>query len=147
MNAKPFIVRPGDRSPALNVIGIDITVLASQVDTLDRQITLQAGPEGAGPPPHQHDWDESFYVIRGEVRFTAGAQAATCSAGTLVHVPAGTVHAFSFGPGGAEMLEITGGRSKAVRLFAALDREIPPGPPDVAQVVRVASNYGVQFQL
>ena len=147
MNAKPFIVRPGDRSPALNVIGIDITVLASQADTRDQQITLQAGPEGAGPPPHQHDWDESFYVIRGEVRFIAGGEAASCSAGTLVHVPAGTVHAFSFGPGGAEMLEITGGRSKAIRMFTALDREIPPGPPDVAQVVRVASNYGVQFQL
>jgi len=57
------------------------------------------------------------------------------------------VHAFAFGPGGGEMLEITGGKSKAIRLFAALDREIPPGPPDVAQVVRVASEFGVQFQL
>ena len=147
MNAKPFIVNPGDRRAALNVIGIDITVLASQADTRDQQITLQTGPEGAGPPPHQHDWDESFYVTRGEIRFVAGGQAAICSAGTLVHVPAGTVHAFAFGPGGGEMLEITGGKSKAIRLFAALDREIPPGPPDVAQVVRVASEFGVQFQL
>ena len=146
MNPRPFIVKPADRSAALNVIGAKITVLASRSNATDQQITLQSGPEGVGPPPHKHDWDESFYVISGQVLFDCGGQPAMCAAGTLVHVPAGTIHAFSFGAGGGEMLEITGGRSNAVRAFTALDREIAPGPLDVAKVVQVLAEHGVQVQ-
>jgi hypothetical protein len=41
------------------------------------------------------------------------------------------------------MLEITGRQSKAVRMFAALNREIPPGLPDVAKVIQVLGEHGV----
>lgn len=143
MSSKQFIVKPSDRSPALNVIGVKVTVLVSDAVSQAQQITLQSGDEGAGPPPHSHDWDESFYVTKGQVQFTCSGQTTTCLVGTLVHVPAGTVHAFSFGPGGGEMLEVTGTGSKAVQMFSALDREIPPGPPDVPKVVQVAGKYGL----
>jgi quercetin dioxygenase-like cupin family protein len=96
-----------------------------------------------GPPPHSHDWDESFYILKGQVVFTYAGETTLCTSGTLVHFPAGTVHAFRIGPGGAEMLEITGKRSNAVRMFTALDREIPPGPLDVARVIEVLRQNGV----
>ncbi len=70
-----------------------------------------------------------------------------CVVGTFVYVPAGTVHAFSYGPGGGEMLEVTGMESKAIQMFTALDREIPPGPLDVPRVVQVAGEYGVKFHI
>ena len=143
MNPRKFVVNPGDRSAPLNVIGHKITVLVSESDSQTQQITLQSGDEGVGPPPHRHDWDESFYITRGELRFTCGDEATTCLPGTLVHVPGGTIHSFSFGPGGGEMLEITGRGSKAVQLFSALDREIPPGPPDVSKVIQVVARFGV----
>jgi hypothetical protein len=43
------------------------------------------------------------------------------------------------------MLEVTGGGSRAIEMFSALDREIPPGPLDVPKVVQVAGRYGVAF--
>lgn len=147
MSKRNLILKPSDRSPALNVIGVKVTVLVSDKDSTTQQLTLQSGDEGAGPPPHSHDWDESFYVTKGEVCFTCGGQSTTCSAGTLVHIPAGTVHAFSFGPGGGEMLEVTGAGSRAVRMFTALDREMPPGQLDVPKVVQVAGKYGLAFHL
>jgi len=147
MNSKPLIVTSGDRSTALTVVGTNVTVLVSDTDSRDQQITLQSGAEGAGPPPHSHDWDESFYVTKGQVQFTCNGQATMCVAGTLVHVPAGTVHGFSYGSGGGEMLEVTGRGSKAVQMFSALDREIPPGPPDVPRVIQVAGEYGVKFHI
>ncbi len=76
-------------------------------------------------------------MTRGQIRFICGGETRICTEGTFVHVPAGTVHAFSSGPGGGEMLEITGRRSKAVRMFSALDREIPPESPDIAAVIQV----------
>ncbi|MCL4316327.1 MAG: cupin domain-containing protein [Gammaproteobacteria bacterium] len=147
MSSKPFILKPGDRRPALSVIGTQVTVLASEADIQDQQITAQSGDEGTGPPPHSHDWDESFYVTKGQIEFRCGGETVMCTAGTLVHVPAGTVHAFSYGRGGGEMLEITGRRSNAVPMFTALDREIPPGPPDVAKVIQVLAEHGVKVHI
>lgn len=147
MSPKQFVVKPGDRSAALSVVGTNVTVLVSVEDSKSQQVTLQSGDEGTGPPPHSHDWDESFYVTRGQVQFTCAGETTMCVAGTFVHVPAGIVHAFSYGPGGGEMLEVTGKESKAIQMFTALDREIPPGPPDVPKVVQVAGEYGVKFHI
>lgn len=147
MSSKPFIVKANARRPALNVIGTHVTVLALETEIQDQQITVQSGDEGTGPPPHSHNWDESFYVTKGQINFASGGETAICTAGTLVHVPAGTVHAFSYGPGGGEMLEITGKRSNAVPMFTALDREIPPGPPDVAKVIQVLGENGVKVHI
>lgn len=147
MSAKPYALKPADRPPALSVVGTQVTVLADRRDTQDPQITVQSGDEGRGPPPHSHPWAESFYVTRGQVLFTCGGQTTVCTAGTLVQVPADAVHAFSYGPGGGEMLEITAGSSQAIPMFTALDREVPPGPPDVAKIMQVAGGYRVRFHL
>ena len=147
MSPRQFVVKPGDRSAALSVVGTNVAVLVSAEESKSHQVTLQSGDEGTGPPPHSHDWDESFYVTAGQVQFTCAGETSMCVAGTFVHIPAGTVHAFSYGPGGGEMLEITGGRSRAIQMFTAMDREIPPGPPDVPKVVQVAGEYGVTFHI
>ncbi|MDH5669391.1 MAG: cupin domain-containing protein [Nitrospira sp.] len=147
MNPKQLVVKLSDRSVPLNVIGVRVTVLVSDDVSKAQKITLQSGDEGAGPPPHSHPWDESFYVTKGQVQFICGGQTSTCLPGTLVHVPGGTVHAFSFGPGGGEMLEVTAKDSKAIQMFSALDREVPPGPPDVPKAIEVAGRYDVTFHL
>jgi quercetin dioxygenase-like cupin family protein len=147
MSARHFVLRPGDRNRALNVVGTKVTVLVSAEESKSQQVTLQSGDEGTGPPPHSHDWDESFFITRGQVQFTCAGQTTMCEAGTFVHVPAGTIRAFTYGPGGGELLEVTGSESKAIQMFTALDREIPPGPPDVPKVVRVAGEHGVKFHI
>ncbi len=147
MSPKHFVLKPGDRSAALSVVGTNVTVLVSAAESKSHQVTLQSGDERTGPPPHSHDWDESFYVTRGHVQFTCGGQTTMCEAGTLVHIPAGVVHAFSYGPGGGEMLEVTAMGSRAIQMFTALDREVPPGPVDVPKVVQVAGEYGVKFHI
>lgn len=147
MVTKPLIVRPGERSAPLNVVGTQIVVLASERQTPELQVTLQRGEAGSGPPPHSHPWSESFYVIRGSVLFSCDGVSELCSAGTLVCVPAGAVHAFAYGPEGGEMLEMTGPNSQSSRMFTALDREIPPGPPDLSTVVRVLGEFDARVHL
>ena len=130
MSTKPFVVGPDQRPPALKVMGAKLTVLAPETAMNDLQITYQTDEAGIGPPPHSHDWDESLFITQGEVRFTGDGNTSRSKAGTLVHVPAGTVHAFSFGPDGGEILEITGRGSNAIRMFTAISQEIRLGPPD-----------------
>ncbi|WP_413934821.1 cupin domain-containing protein [Nitrospira sp. BLG_1] len=143
MSVQPYILRPDQREPALNVVGTKVTVLASNEATQSYGITLQQGEEGTGPPPHSHDWDEAFYVLKGEIHFLCDGKDYSCTTGTLVHVPRGTVHGFRYGKGGGQMLEITGAGALAAQMFTAIDKEIPLGPPDVPKLLDVLKRNGV----
>lgn len=143
MNTQPFVVTPEDYARALNVVGEKITVLASNTATQGYEIFLQQGEEGTGPPPHSHNWDESFYVVKGKVELSFAGQTVMALPGTLVHLPANTVHSFRFGAGGAEMISVTGQSSLASQLFTNIDKEIPPGPPDIPKLIVVAQENGV----
>jgi quercetin dioxygenase-like cupin family protein len=140
----PYFVLTPDRHPrALNVVGTQVTVLAANAATQSYGITLQCGDEGTGPPPHKHDWDEAFYVLRGEIQFLCDGQAHVCLPGTLVHIPRGTVHAFQYGKGGGQMLEITGENARAAEMFAAVDQASPSGPPAIPKLLQVLEQNGV----
>ena len=141
-----FVLRPDQHEPALNVVGTQVTVLASNAATRSYGITLQQGDEGTGPPPHSHDWDEAFYVLKGEIHFLCDGKSYACQAGTLVHVPKGTAHGFSYGPGGGQMLEITGAGALAAQMFTAVDSEIPVGPPDIPKLIDVLKRNGVTVE-
>ena len=143
MSIRHFVLRPDQHEPALNVVGTQVTVLASNAATQSYGITLQKGEEGTGPPPHSHDWDEAFYVLKGEIRFLCDGKAHACNVGTLVHVPRGTVHGFSYGSGGGQMLEITGSGALAAQMFKAVDNEIPVGPPDIPKLLDVLKRNGI----
>ena len=143
MSIRHFVLRPDQHERALNVIGTQVTVLASNAATQSYGITLQQGEEGTGPPPHSHDWDEAFYVLKGEIQFLYDGKAHACNVGTLVHVPRGIVHGFSYGSGGGQMLEITGSGALAAQMFKAVDNEIPVGPPDIPKLLDVLKRNGV----
>ena len=143
MKPQPFVVSPENYGAALDVLGTRVTVLASNAATRGYELTLQRGDEGTGPPPHSHDWDESFFVLKGKVEFSYDGRTAMCAPGTLVHLPAGTVHGFRFGAGGGEILELTGHGGFATQMFTAISKEIPPGPPDITKVLEVLKRNGV----
>ena len=138
----PFTVMPGRGARPLNVVGEKVTVLASAEQTGGYEIFLQAGPEGSGPPPHSHPWDESFYVIKGETAFGIDKSDMTAGPGTLVHLPGGTTHWFRFGEGGCEMVSMTS-REGASRLFTEIDREISPEKPDLGKLIEIARRHGL----
>jgi quercetin dioxygenase-like cupin family protein len=146
MPARPFITTPKDYAPALDVVGEHITVLASGDATGSYEIFLQRGPEGSGPPPHSHPWDESFFVVKGEIEFGIGSQATTALPGTLVHLPAGTVHWFRFGRGGGEFVSMTS-RLGASRMFTEIAREVAPVNPDVAKLAEVGGRHGLKVEV
>lgn len=147
MTKQRFVTHLSQRDAALNVVGTHITVLVPNSELQSYGVTEQQGPEGSGPPPHSHEWDETFYVLEGTVEFTCAGEARLCEVGALVHVPRKTVHAFRYGVGGGKILEITGQGSIASQLFTAVNDEIPVGPPDIPKVVDVLSRNGVTVAL
>jgi len=147
MKPQPFVVTPNAYARALNVAGEKITVLASNASTQGYEIFLQQGDYGTGPPPHSHDWDESFYIVKGNVDISYGDRTITAMPGTFVHLPAGTIHSFRFGAGGGEMISVTGQTSHAAHLFTTIDQEIPVGPLDTPKLIAVAEKCSVTIAI
>lgn len=51
-------------------------------------------PDGGGPPPHRHDFEEMFTILDGEVDFTFRGDTTTVSAGSTINIPANAPHYF-----------------------------------------------------
>ena len=144
MSIKPFVVQPEDRAEPLSVIAGDkITVLASKEETQGYEIFLQEGLPGSGPRSHSHDWDETFMVMEGDLTFSINGEKMTAKVGTLVHLPAGTVHEFKIGDNGAKTISITGVGSKASSLFSDLATENSNNPPSQEKLMAIIAKNGM----
>lgn len=138
------LVVPPDQTPGpLAVVGEEITILASGDQTGSYEIFGQRGPEGSGPPPHSHPWDEAFYVLEGAVHFGVGDdQNLVATPGTLVHVSGGTTHWFRFADGGGAVVSVTS-RAGASAFFTQVASEVSPTEPDLGTLVGIATAHGL----
>ena len=139
--ARPLIISENKRNKPLDVGGFSITVLASETDTGDYEIFHLSGPEGKGPGPHFHPWDESFFVINGELHCGIDNEETVALPGTLVHVPAGSTHWFRFGKGGATLVAITS-RGHASKMFTDFAQGVSWDSPDREKLIELAAKYG-----
>jgi mannose-6-phosphate isomerase-like protein (cupin superfamily) len=95
----------GGRPPSDAVVGGDGFVadrpgqraaLLADVDEIGISETW-SDPDGLSPPAHVHRRHvESFYVLEGEMTFTAGGRELHAVAGSWVQIPPGVPHAFAF---------------------------------------------------
>lgn len=146
MQSQAIILAPQDRPRSFAIVGEQITVLASGQQTGNYEIFLQTGPEGSGPPPHQHPWNEAFFVSDGEVEFGVGEAMTVAVAGTLVHIPAGTTHWFRFRGHNSRMISLTS-RPGAARMFQDIDEALAGGPPDLQRLVEVGAPHGLKVMV
>jgi mannose-6-phosphate isomerase-like protein (cupin superfamily) len=109
--------------------------------------TLTSRP-GGGPPPHVHtDCDEVFYVEQGRYEFLVGDRRVVGEPGTLVYIPAGTMHSFNnVGSTNARLLTIhtPGGFEGFYTEMGteAIDPSRPPSvPPDAARVRAICAKH------
>lgn len=51
-------------------------------------------PDGGGPPPHRHDFEEMFTILDGEIEFTFRGEKHTVRAGSTINIPANAPHNF-----------------------------------------------------
>jgi quercetin dioxygenase-like cupin family protein len=52
-------------------------------------------PDGGGPPPHRHDFEEMFTLLEGELEFTFRGETTIVRAGSTVNIPANAPHRFT----------------------------------------------------
>jgi quercetin dioxygenase-like cupin family protein len=82
--------------PHLGLVGDTYTILLSGKDTNGRFCLIDMHiPPGGGPPPHRHDFEESFIVLEGEIEASFRGEQAIVRAGETLHIPADAPHAFT----------------------------------------------------
>ena len=71
-------------------------VLLRSEQTDGRISVIETAPRpGAGPPLHHHDFDESFYIMAGELTFQLRDELLTAGPGDLVFAPRGVPHTYA----------------------------------------------------
>lgn len=137
---------------ALWFFGTLLTVKASAEQTGGRfSLVEQYAPRGMATPLHvQPEDDETFYVIEGDLTFyLEDGQPIPASAGSFVHIPSGTPHAFQVDSETARFLDLSTPQHESFIRAAgepAKERILPPpGPPDMEKVGAAAQQYGVDI--
>jgi quercetin dioxygenase-like cupin family protein len=82
-------------TPHIGLVGDTYTVLLSAKDTAGKYCLIDMHiPPGGGPPPHRHDFEESFILLEGEMQATFRGAKSIVKAGQTVHIPANAPHQF-----------------------------------------------------
>jgi quercetin dioxygenase-like cupin family protein len=77
------------------VAGGTYTILVTGAQTAGRYCLIDMlVPDGGGPPPHRHDFEEMFTLLEGELAFTFRGETSVVRAGATVNVPANAPHSF-----------------------------------------------------
>jgi quercetin dioxygenase-like cupin family protein len=146
------------KQPHIGLVGDTYTILLTGKDTAGRYCLIDMHvPPGGGPPPHRHDFEESFTVLEGEIEATFRGEHSTVRAGQVINIPANAPHQFRnastqparllclCSPAGQEEFFIEVGVPVATRTTA------PPKPDPVAQAAlkakaeALASKYRTEF--
>jgi quercetin dioxygenase-like cupin family protein len=79
----------------IGLVGDTYTVTVSGKNTEGRYCVIDMHiPPGGGPPPHRHDFEETFILLEGEMQATFRGKKSTVRAGDTVHIPANAPHQF-----------------------------------------------------
>jgi quercetin dioxygenase-like cupin family protein len=131
---------------ALPVLGTEVRFLCPAADTNHRFSIMEVRlPQDKGPPPHDHPWDEAYYVMEGEVRFTIGADVQVFRAGDFVYAPGGTLHAFSGVSEHPARVLVVDAPAAAEQFFREVARQAITLPRDGAKLLQLGLQHQLRF--
>jgi quercetin dioxygenase-like cupin family protein len=122
------------------VVGDIYSILVSGAETAGRYCLIDMiVPDGGGPPPHRHDFEEMFTLLEGELEITFRGETRTVRAGSTVNIPANAPHAFRNASGGPAHLYCLAAPAGLDEFFLAIgdplaSRTSPPPRLDKAQM-------------
>ncbi|MEU6547997.1 cupin domain-containing protein [Streptomyces sp. NPDC046859] len=90
------VVNPDDPGTTyISLVGNTYGMLVTGEQTNGRYCLIDMHvPDGGGPPPHRHDFEEMFTIVEGEIEFTFRGEKHTLKAGYTINIPANAPHNF-----------------------------------------------------
>lgn len=94
-NLKVAHVEDEHALPHIGLVGDTYTITVSGEDTGGRFCVIDMHiPPGGGPPPHRHDFEETFIVLEGEIEATFRGSKSVGRAGDTLNIPSNAPHQF-----------------------------------------------------
>jgi quercetin dioxygenase-like cupin family protein len=100
---------------------------------------------GGSAPVHSHPWEETFYILEGEIELQVGNRREKLSAGATGHVPANAVHAFTVTSAIARVLVIISSAT-AEAFYREAGAKLKTLPPEPIVVQALSAKYGFRLQ-
>jgi quercetin dioxygenase-like cupin family protein len=134
------VARPADL-PHIALVGDTYTTLLTGEETNGKFSLIDMFiPPGGGPPPHRHDFEETFLLLEGEIEATFRGKKRVIKAGETVHIPANAPHRFHNGSASAVRMLCICAPAGQEKFFAEVGVTVasrtttPPKLDPVAQV-------------
>jgi quercetin dioxygenase-like cupin family protein len=142
----------------ISVVGDTYTILVSGAQTAGRYCLIDMlVPDGSGPPPHRHDFEEMFTLLEGELEFTFRGNKTVLKAGETVNIPANAPHVFKnksgktvrmlcmCTPAGQDEFFIEVGQPVAARISPAPKLDKAAEAAFIAKVIALAPKYRTEL--
>lgn len=142
----------------ISVVGDTYTILVSGAQTAGRYCLIDMlVPDGSGPPPHRHDFEEMFTLLEGELEFTFRGNKTVVKAGETVNIPANAPHVFKnksgktvrmlcmCTPAGQDEFFIEVGQPVAGRMSPAPKLDKAAEAAFIAKVIALAPKYRTEL--
>ena len=79
----------------IGIVGDTYTLLVTGDDTAESFCLIDMHiPPGGGPPPHRHEFEETFILLEGELEATFRGAKSVVRAGDTVNIPSNAPHQF-----------------------------------------------------
>src|SRR6202040_2745236 len=133
------LARPNEdpNLPHIGLAGDTYMILLTGEDTAGRYCLIDMLiPPGGGPPPHRHDFEESFTLLKGEIEATFRGEKSTVHTGQTLSIPANAPHSFTNASGAAARLLCICAPAGQEEFFAQVGVPVPTRrstPPELDQ--------------
>jgi len=84
-----------DNLPHIGLVGDTYTITVTGEQTAGRFCVIDMHiPPGGGPPPHRHDFEETFILLEGQMEATFRGKKSVVRVGETLNIPANAPHQF-----------------------------------------------------
>ena len=147
MSKQASVVKHG-RAEELRVMGAAVRFFCGAQSTGKAWSLMEVEvPERTGPPPHEHPWDEAYYVVAGEMRFHIDGREQLVSAGDFIFAPGGTVHGFQGASKEPARVIIFDAPAHAEAFFREMHQEVKEMPRDMPKVLAIGERHEIRFRV
>jgi quercetin dioxygenase-like cupin family protein len=92
---RSLTVAQPENLPHIGLVGDTYTITVPGEQTAGRFCVIDMHiPPGGGPPPHRHDFEETFILLEGQMEATFRGRKSTVRAGETLNLPANAPHQF-----------------------------------------------------
>lgn len=141
----PKIVATGE-GDSFQMLSHTFTYKVTPEDTRGQWLMYEVtDTAGNGAPLHSHPWEETFYILEGELEIQIGQRTFTAKAGSTVYFPENAIHAFKICSETVRILIIMPGYADG--FYREVGEKVTTLPPDPEVFQAVAENHNLKLFL